>query len=138
MTESSEETILVDAKQLEQIMCIQYFIVFPGDITQDSLALDPVSALFNSSSEVNAMHLVFAEKLSLMIQITNVSTQKIDGITLKTYGMVVTAFSVTDQASKVSFFEKTFLVVNISPDVVFWMLFLTLSGANIDFLKREL
>ena len=138
MTEDSEEAILINVKELEQVMCIQYPITFPGGVTQDGSALDPVSAFFDSNSEVNAMHLVFAERLSLVMQTTNVGAQKIDGTTLETYGMMVAAFSVTDQANRVSFFEETFLVANISPDVVFGMPFLTLSGANVDFLKREL
>ena len=52
--------------------------------------------------------------------------------------MVVAAFSVTDQANRVRFFEETVLVANVSPDMVFGMLFFTLSGANVDFPKREL
>ena len=52
--------------------------------------------------------------------------------------MVVAAFSVTDQTIRVRFFEETFLVANVSPDVVFGMLFLTLNGADIDFPKKEL
>ena len=84
------------------------------------------------------MHPAFAKKLGLMVQATNVSTQKINGTTLETYGMVVAAFSVTDQADRVRFFEETFLVANVSPDVVFGMPFLTLSGADVDFPKKEL
>ena len=67
MTEDSEEAILVSAKELEQVMCIQYPIVFPGDVTQNSSALDSVSALLDSGSEVNAMHLAFAERLGLVV-----------------------------------------------------------------------
>ena len=52
--------------------------------------------------------------------------------------MVVTAFSVVDKANREKFFEETFLVANVSPKVVFGMLFLTLSGTNIDFLGWEL
>ena len=52
--------------------------------------------------------------------------------------MVVAAFLVTDQANKVRFFEETFLVANVSPDMVLEMPFLTLSGADVDFPKREL
>ena len=84
------------------------------------------------------MHLAFAERLGLVVQATNVGAQKIDGTNFEIYGMVVAAFSVTDQADKVRFFEETFLVANVSPDVIFGMLFLTLSGADIDFLKKEL
>ena len=97
-----------------------------------------MSAFLDSGSQVNAMHLVFAERLGLVVRATNVSAQKIDGITLKTDGMVVAAFSMTDQADKVRFFEETFLVANVSPDVILGMSFITLSGADIDFPKREL
>ena len=72
------------------------------------------------------------------MQTINIGAQKIDGTTLETYKMVIAAFSLTDQANRVRFFEKTFLVANISPDVVLGMLFFTLSDVNIDFLKREL
>ena len=52
--------------------------------------------------------------------------------------MVVAAFSVKDKANRVRFFEKTFLVANVSPKVVLGMPFLTLSSADVDFLGREL
>lgn len=42
------------------------------------------------------------------------------------------------QANKVEFFEKTFMVVNVSPKVVLEMLFFTLNDAEIDFFEREL
>ena len=138
VTEDSEETILVSAKELERVTCIQYPIAFPGGVTQDGLALGPVLALLDSGSEVNVMHLAFAERLGLVVRTTNVGVQKIDSTTLETYGMVVAAFSVTDQADRVRFFKETFLVTNVSPDVVLGMPFFTLSGADVDFLKREL
>ena len=100
--------------------------------------MGPVSALLDLGSEVNAMHPAFAERLGLVMQTTNVGAQKIDGTTLETYGIVVAVFSVTDQANRVKFFEETFLVANVSPDVVLRMPFLILSGADVDFPKREL
>ena len=47
--------------------------------------------------------------------------------------MVVTTFSAVDKANRVKFFEKTFLVANVSPEVILEMFFLTLSGADVDF-----
>ena len=44
----------------------------------------------------------------------------------------------TDKENRVRFIEKTFLVANVSPEVVFGMFFLTFSSANVDFLDREL
>ena len=52
--------------------------------------------------------------------------------------MVVAAFLLEDKANQVKFFKETFLVANISPDVVFGMPFLNLSGADVDFLRRKL
>ena len=86
MTEDNEKAILVSAKELERVTCIQYPIALPG----------PVSALLDSGSKINAMHPAFAERLGLVMQTTNVSAQKIDGTTFETYEMVVAAFSVID------------------------------------------
>ena len=137
VTENSEWAI-VNAKEIEQVTCIQYSITFPGGVTQNDSTLDPVSALFDSGSKVNAMHPAFAKRLSLVVQTTNVGVQKINGTTLEIYGMVVAAFSVTDQPDKVRFFKEIFRVVNVSLDIVLAMSFPILSGADIDFPKSEL
>ena len=125
VTEGSEKAILISAKELERITYIQYPIAFPVGITQDGSAPDPVLALYDSSSEVNAIHPVFTKKLGLVVQITNIGAQKIDSTTLETYEMVVAAFSVIDQANRIRFFEEIFIVANISPDVIFEYLFLS-------------
>ena len=57
---------------------------------------------------------------------------------LDTYGMVVTVFSVDNKVNRVRFFEKTFLVANVSPEVFLGMPFLILSDTNIDFSGWEL
>lgn len=48
--------------------------------------------------------------------------------------MIVIAFLETDKANRVKLFEETFLAANLSLDIVFKILFLILSNANIDFL----
>ena len=88
-------------------------------------------AVFNSGSKVNAVHPTFAKELRLLVRPTDIEAQKTDSITLDIYGMVVTAFSVTDKSNQVRFFEETFLVAIVSPEVVFGMLFLTLSSADV-------
>ena len=57
---------------------------------------------------------------------------------LATYGMIIAAFLVEDKANQVKFFKETFLVANVSPEVVLGMPFLTLSGADVNFLGHEL
>ena len=44
----------------------------------------------------------------------------------------------TDKANRVKFFEEIFLVANVYPEIVFGIPFLILSGADVDFLGREL
>lgn len=63
---------------------------------------------------------------------TVLRTQKIDGTILNTYKIVVIAFLVTDKANQVRFFEKKFLMANVSLEVVLKIFFLTLSGINMD------
>ena len=94
--------------------------------------------MIDSESEVNAIYLIFAKQLGLLIRPIDVGAQKINGITLDTYGIVVAVFPVVDQANRVRFFEKTFLVANVSLKIVFKMPFLALSGADVHFLDWEL
>ena len=114
---------------LEQISCIWYPITF----RKKSVSM---LALLDSGSEVNAIHSIFVRELGLSIRLMHIGAQKIDGTILDIFGMVVIAFSVTDKVNQVRYFEKTFLVANVSPKKVFRMLFLNLSGADIDFLDR--
>ena len=116
---------------LERIPCIHYPVQFKKNKNQ-------MQTLIDSGSEINAMHPSFAKQLGLPIRPTDVEAQKINGTTLDTHGMVVAAFSVVDKANRVKFFEETFLVANVSPEVVLGMPFLTLSGANIDYSGRKL
>ena len=97
-----------------------------------------MSMLFNLCSEVNAVYTTFAKELGLSIRLTDIEVQKIDGITIDTYEMVIVAFLVKDKANRIKFFKETFLVANDSLEVVLGILFLTLHGADIDFLGREL
>ena len=70
---------------LERVPCIHYPLRFRKD-TAD------VKALIDLGSEVNAMTPVYASKLGLQARHTAVEAQKIDGSTLKTFGMVLASF----------------------------------------------
>ena len=117
---------------LERVPCIHYPVQFKDTDRA------PVQALIDSGSEVNAIHPSFVKQLGLSIRPTDVGAHKIDGTTLNTHGIVVAAFSVVDKANRVRFFEETFLVANVSPEVVLGMPFLTLSNADVDFSGRDL
>ena len=125
----AKEEAIGEKFNLARVSCICYPVNF---------GKKSILAFFDSGSEVNAVHLAFAKELGLSIRPTDVGVQKIDDTTLKTYGMVVIAFLVEDKARQIRFFEKTFLVADVSPEVVLGMPFLTFSGADVDFLGREL
>ena len=113
------------------VFCIQFPITF----WKKSM---PMSTLFDSDSEINDIYPTFIQELGVPIRPTDIEAQKIECNILDTYEIVVAAFSITDKANWVRFFEKTFLVANFSPEVVFGMLFLTFRSADIDFLNWEL
>ncbi len=52
--------------------------------------------------------------------------------------MVVSTFSVSDKDGKERFFEESFLLANVKPDIVLGMPFLTMSNADVDFQARDL
>ncbi len=47
--------------------------------------------------------------------------------------MVVSTFSVSDKDGRERFFEESFLLADVSPDVVLRMPFPTMSNADVDF-----
>ena len=67
------------------------------------------------------------------MQKTNIGAQKIDDTNLKSYGIVVSTFFMSDKDNKEKFFKNSFLLANVKPNVVFEMLFLTINNADIDF-----
>ena len=120
-----------DCPNLARVPCIRYTITFQKKSV-------PISALFDSGSEVNAIHPTFAQELGLPIRTTDIGAQKIDGTILDTFKIVVVAFSVTNKANQVRFLKDTFLVANVSPEVIFGMPFVSLSGVDVDFSGWEL
>ena len=131
---STTSTSMTSARKeaLKRVSYIHYPVQFKN------MDKAPVQALINSGNEVNAIHLSFAKQQGLSIRPTDIEAQKIDGTTLDTHGIVVAAFLVVNKANQEKFFEETFLVANVSPEVVLRMSFLTFNGANVDFSGREL
>ena len=78
------------SKNLAQVLCIQYLIIFRKK---------SVLALLDSNSEVNAIHPTFTQELRLSIRPIDVGAEKINSTTPDTFGMVVSAFSVTNKAN---------------------------------------
>ena len=95
-------------------------------------------AFFDLNSKINVIHPTLTKELKLSIKSMDVKSQKINRTMLNTYGMIIAAFLVINKANRVKFFEETLLVANISPKVIFKMLFLILSNANVDFFDQEI
>ena len=118
VTETSKE----DDVALQRVPCIYYPIRFKKN---------EVQALINSGSQVNAMAPAYASRLGLRVYRTDIGAQKIDGSTLKTFEMVLASFQIEDKLGRTRFFQKTFLLANISTEIVLSMPFFTLSNANV-------
>ena len=80
----------------------------------------------------------YAVKLSFKVRKTDIGAQKIDGSTLNTFKMILIDFQVKDKLGRAQFFQKTFLLANISAEIVIGMLFLILSNTNVQFIKKKL
>lgn len=94
--------------------------------------------MINSGSTVNVISLVYATKQGLTTQKTRVGAQKIDGLPLQIYGMVLVIFSLEDSLEKVRFFKESFLLTNTNIEVVLEMLFLVFSNADFWFYLEKL
>ncbi len=82
-------------------------------------------------SQCNKSRIV--KKRGLKVRNTNVVIQKINGTTLETYGIVISTFSLLDKDNRKRFFEKTFLLVNVSPHIVLRISFLIISNSDVNF-----
>ena len=125
MTETNKEMIL------ERMPYIHYLLRL-RKVTAD------VKSLVDLGSEFNTMTLAYSAKLGLQVRKTNIGAQKIDGSTLDTFEIVLADFQVEDKLRRARFFQETFLLANISAEVVLGMPFLTLSNADIQFVEKEL
>lgn len=77
-------------------------------------------------------------KLGLKVRYTDIGAQKIDGSIFKTFQMVLASSQIENKLGRAWFVQETFLLADISAEVVLEMLYLTFSNADILFLKREL
>ena len=116
---------------LEWVLCIQYPVKFCKD-------KETIQLLINYCNEVNVITLAYAAVLSLKVCFTAIKAEKINSFSLKTFGMAITSFQIKDRLDRDKFFQKTFLLANISKKVVLKMSFLNLNNANIQFADKEL
>lgn len=83
-----------DPQPTELILKLQLvlYIYYPGQFKEKL-----VQALINSSNKINIMNLMFAKKIGLWIEKTDVGLQKINGSSL---GMVIVLFSMDNKVGK--------------------------------------
>ena len=130
-TSASVTEASMEDTSLARVPCIHYPVQFRKDP-------NGTQALLDSGSEVNAMNPAYASRLGLRVHRNDIGAQKIDGSTLKTFGMVLASFQVEDKLGKIQFLQKTFLLADISTEVVLGMPFLTLSNTDVQFIEKEL
>lgn len=118
MTRASKEDMA-----LNQIFDIIYYPIW--------FKKDKVRALINLSSKVNTMILRYALELGLKVCHTNVKARKIDDSILKMFKMVLASFQVKNKFRRACFFQKIFLLADISVKMGLEMFFLTLSNMDI-------
>lgn len=115
---------------LECVLYIYHSIQFKKDQAK-------IQAVFDSDSKVNVMAPVYIARLGLKVWPTNLGAQKIDSSTFKIFEIVLASFQVNDKFDKVRFFQKTFLMADISRKVILSMLFLTLNNVDILFVEQK-
>ena len=115
-------------EELKRVSSIWYLIIFK----------DQTEVLLDSKIKINPISQAFSHQLGLKIWKTNVGIQKIDSTTMKTYGMVISTFSISDKDGRERFFEESFLLADVKPNIVFEMLFLIMNNVDVDFQARDL
>ena len=124
MTDIKRET------SLKRVPCIQYSVRFYQKNKDKS---KDIRVLINLGSKVNTIHPTYTTKLGLHARKIDVGLQKIDEFYLDTFKIMIANRSVKNKLEKIQFFQKAFLLANISLEVVLEMLFLTFSKADIWF-----
>ena len=79
----------------------------------------------------------YITKLGLRIRKIGVSAQKINRSHLDTFEIVIVDCLVKNKFERIRFFQKIFLLANISLEIVLKMLFLTFSKADIWFAEQK-
>ena len=80
----------------------------------------------------------YASKLGLKVYSTNVILQKFDNSTFDTFEIVLAYFQIKNKLDKLWLFQEIFLIANTTLEVIFGILFLTLSNADVQFIEKKL
>ena len=83
------------------------------------------------------MILVYTSILILKVWRIVVDAHKIDRSFFKTFGIIIASFQILVKLNRVWFFQKTFLLTDISIKVILKMLYLIFSNRNFQFADQE-
>ena len=109
---------------LDWVPCVYYLVQFRKD-------KEIIQALIDSSSNINTITPAYIKKLGLRTRKIDAGAQKIDGSNLDMFEMVITGFQIVNKQGRAWFFQETFLLVNITMEVVLRMPFLIFNNADI-------
>lgn len=84
------------------------------------------------------MQLSFMKKLHFYICQIDIVTQKTDGNRFEIFHIIIAVFLVNNKDKNSCFFKKTFLLANISIDIVFGMSIPIFNNVEINFTDWEL
>lgn len=94
--------------------------------------------MLDSRDEINVIYSIFFKDRDFSIRLTNIEAEKVDSFILNIYGIVVVDFLMLNKANQIRFLEEIIQVVNINPEIVFRMFFLTFNNTDINFLNWKL
>ena len=133
----ASSTSITNARKEALVLDYVLYIHYPVQFKRNAHGTQ-AEALIDFRSKINTMALTYASKLGLKVYPTEFKAQKINSPTLKIFKMVLASFQVKDKLRRARIFQKTFLLADISTEVILGMPFLTLSNEKIQFVEKEL
>ena len=118
ITKTSKKDNLV----LEKVLYVHYLIWFKKK---------KIQVLIDLGSKINIMIPAYVLNLNIKVYYINVGAQKIDGPITDTFGIVSASSQVEDKLKRARFFQETFLLADISVEMVLNMLLFTFSNIDI-------
>ena len=89
------------------------------------------------ADKVNMITPAYTKQLGFWAWKTDVRAYKIDCSSLKIYEMAIAAFQVMAKLDRAWLLQKTFLLANITMEIVLKILFFSFSNANIQYAEKE-
>ena len=135
LTTSTSITDIIRGANFEQILYIWYPVQFRQKNYKDKNK--DIRAPIDLSSKVNIIHPTYTTKLGFCARKIDISAQKINRSHLDIFRMVIVNYSVKYKLGKIRFFQETFLLANISLEVVLQMFFLIFGRTDVRFIEQK-